>query len=159
MAHDVASIRYFKSKVHVLFHDVELDLLKRDKGGSRVLILVIFRQKLGYQWEDFDVSISEINLSRLNKILSKTQALNNEILQALNKLSPRGALSDLNFGNNDAGQYASVNIKDLDIAPFKGIPGMRGVDGYLEIKSSKGLFNLHPLEFLGRVIVAMWKAS
>ena len=104
---------------------------------------LIFRQKLGYQWEDFDVSISEINLSRLNKILSKTQVLNNEILQALNKLSPRGALSDLNFGNNDAGHYASVNIKELDIAPFKGIPGMRGVDGYLEIESSKGLFNLH----------------
>ena len=104
---------------------------------------LIFRQKLGYQWKDFDVSISEINLSRLNKILNKTQVLNNEILQTLTGLSPRGALSALNFGNNDTGYYASVNIKELDLDPFKGIPGIRGADGYLEIQSSKGFFHLY----------------
>jgi uncharacterized protein YhdP len=103
---------------------------------------LIFKQRLGSQWEDFDVSINTLNLSRLNKVLSKTGVLNREALQTLSQLNPSGALTSLNFGNKDSGYYASVYIDDFDISPFKGVPGMRDINGYLEIEESQALFHL-----------------
>ena len=103
---------------------------------------VVFSERLGSQWEDFDVSINHLNLNLLSDLLEKTDALTDSVLTTVDKLRPRGELSVLTFGHNKAGYFASANLENINVSPFKGAPGIKGVNGYLEIEGTKALFHI-----------------
>lgn len=103
---------------------------------------VVFSERLGSQWEDFDVSINHLNLNLLSDLLEKTDALTDSVLTTVDKLRPRGELSVLTFGHNKSGYFASANLENINVSPFKGAPGIKGVNGYLEIEGTKALFHI-----------------
>jgi uncharacterized protein (TIGR02099 family) len=103
---------------------------------------LVFSQHLGAQQQGFDVSISHLNLTLLSDLLKQADVLNNQVLQAIDTLSPRGQLTVLTFGQRRSGYYASANLTNIDLSPYKGVPGIKGLTGYLEIKNNEGLFHL-----------------
>ena len=103
---------------------------------------VVFSERLGPQWEDFDVSINHLNLDLLSDLLEKADVLTDSILTTVDKLRPRGELSILTFGRNKAGYFASANLENINVSPYKGAPGIKGVNGYLEIEGTKALFHI-----------------
>lgn len=104
---------------------------------------LVFNQRLGAQRQDFDVSISHLNLTILSDLLKQADVLNDQILQTIDVLSPRGQLNVLTFGQKQSGYYASANLTNIDLSPYKGVPGIKGLTGYLEIKDNEGLFHLN----------------
>jgi uncharacterized protein (TIGR02099 family) len=107
---------------------------------------LVFTQRLGSQWQDFDVSVSHLNLTLLSDLLKEAEVLNDQLLKTIDDLSPRGQLNVLTFGQKQAGYYASANLTNIDVSPYKGVPGIKGLSGYLEIKNNEGLFHLSDLD-------------
>lgn len=107
---------------------------------------LVFNQRLGSQWQDFDVSVSHLNLTLLSDLLKEAEVLNDQLLKTIDDLSPRGQLNVLTFGQKQAGYYASANLTNIDVLPYKGVPGIKGLSGYLEIKNNEGLFHLSDLD-------------
>ena len=118
---------------------------------------LVFSQRLSAQQQGFDVSISHLNLTLLSDLLKQADVLNNQILQAIDTLSPRGQLSVLTFGQQHSGYYASANFTNIDLSPYKGVPGIKGLTGYLEIKNNEGLFHLNDSDGFEVLFPAVYK--
>ena len=103
---------------------------------------MLFSQRLTMQWYDFDVSMNHLNLTLLSDLVQEANVISDGVLKTLDQLRPRGDLSVLTFGHNQSGYFASANLSNVDIEPFMGIPGIRGVNGYIEIEGDKGLFHI-----------------
>lgn len=132
--------------------------LDLDWSASEIRPLdVLFSQRLQYQWFDFDVSINHLNLSLLSGLIEQTNVINEGVLKTLDQLRPRGDLSVLTFGHNQSGYFASANLTDIDIEPFKGIPGVRGVNGYVEIEGNKGLFHIDDKDGFSLLFPAVYR--
>ena len=132
--------------------------LDLDWSASEIRPLdVLFSQRLQYQWFDFDVSMNHLNLSLLSDLIEQTNVINEGVLKTLDQLRPRGDLSVLTFGHNQSGYFASANLTDIDIEPFKGIPGVRGVNGYVEIEGNKGLFHIDDKDGFSLLFPAVYR--
>jgi uncharacterized protein YhdP len=46
------------------------------------------------------------------------------------------------LGKNQQGFYVAANLDDCNMNPYKGFPGLKNINGYLEIQQSKGLFHI-----------------
>ena len=103
---------------------------------------VLFSQRLESQWFDFDVSMNHLNLNLLSDLIEQTDIVDDGVLKTLDQLRPRGEFSAVTFGHNESGYFASANLIDIDVEPFKGIPGIRGISGYVEIEGDRSLFHI-----------------
>lgn len=103
---------------------------------------LVFSQRLGSHWQDFDISVNQLDITVLSNLLRETKVPSDKLLETIDQLRPRGDLSALTLGQNEAGYYASANLENISVRPFKGAPGVKNIDGYLEVQSSGGLFHL-----------------
>jgi uncharacterized protein YhdP len=103
---------------------------------------LVFNQRLGSQWHDFDLSVNHLDLTLLSELLDATRIAEQKVLDIVDRLQPRGIIDALTLGHNEAGYYASANLQALDIAAWKKAPGVRGLDGYLEVYGSHGMLSL-----------------
>ena len=103
---------------------------------------LIFSQRLGSRWKNFDLSINHFNITLLSRLLKSLGLLDDAFVNSIAQISPSGDVFAVNFGNNDEGYYASANLSDIETEPFKGIPGIRGLDGYFEIHGAQGMLQL-----------------
>ncbi|MBT5387563.1 MAG: hypothetical protein HOJ99_01200 [Porticoccaceae bacterium] len=103
---------------------------------------LVYSQRLGSHWRDFDVSVNHIDLSILTDLVRKTRISTEQILTVMDALRPQGSLSELTLGHNEAGYYTSANLDSVDMRPYKGAPGVKGLSGYLEVQQNAGLFHL-----------------
>ena len=103
---------------------------------------LVFNQRLGSHWHDFDLSVNHLDLTLVSELLYTTRIAEQKVLDIVDRLQPRGTVDALTLGHNEAGYYASANLQALDIAAWKKAPGVKGLDGYLEIYGSHGLFSL-----------------
>lgn len=102
---------------------------------------LVFTQRLGSHWKDFDVSVNHLNLTLLSELISSTQIADKKVLNALEKLQPQGVINALTLGHDHVGYYASANLEQIDIASWKKSPAVKGLDGYIEIYGDRGLFS------------------
>lgn len=103
---------------------------------------LVFSQKLGSRWQDFDISMNQLDLRVLSDLLRETKISADNILDAIDTLRPRGELSALTLGHNEGGYYASANLDNISTRPYKGAPGVKRLNGYLEVQGSGGFFHL-----------------
>ena len=103
---------------------------------------LVFNQRLGSHWHDFDLSVNHLDLTLVSELLYTTRIAEQKVLDIVDRLQPRGIVDALTLGHNEAGYYASANLQALDLAAWKKAPGVKGLDGYLEVYGSHGLFSL-----------------
>lgn len=103
---------------------------------------LVFNQRLGSRWQDFDISVNQLDVTVLSDLLRETKVPSAKLLKAIDELRPRGDLSALTLGKNEAGYYASANLDNISARPYKGAPGVKNINGYLEVQGSGGLFHL-----------------
>ncbi len=102
---------------------------------------LVFTQRLGSHWQDFDISINHLNLTLLSELLTSTQIADEKVLKAVETLQPQGIINALTLGHDHAGFYASANLEKIDINSWKKSPAVKGLDGYMEIYGDRGLFS------------------
>ena len=103
---------------------------------------LVFTQRLGSQWKDFDVSINHLDLTLMSELLSSTQIADKKVLNAVENLQPQGVINALTLGHDHVGYYASANLEEINIASWKGTPSVKALDGYIEIYGDRGLFSI-----------------
>ena len=112
--------------------------------GSKAItpIDMLFTQQLGSSEQEFDVSFKSIDFSLLNDLLSQGEIMPDAIKDRLLSMDPEGSLASLSLGRNQQGFYFAANLDDCNMNPYKGFPGLKNINGYLEIQQSKGLFHI-----------------
>lgn len=103
---------------------------------------LVFNQRLGSQWRDFDISVNHLDLTILTDLLRQTRLPTEKLLTVLDQVQPEGRLNALTLGQNRAGYYASANLQGINTQAYKGAPAIKGVDGYIELQEKMGLFHL-----------------
>ena len=103
---------------------------------------LVFSQRLGSNWRDFDVTVNHLDLTVLTDLLRQTRLPAEQILTTIDKLRPQGNLEALTVGQNQAGYYASANLDAVDVNSYKGAPAIKGISGYLELQQGGGLFHI-----------------
>jgi len=103
---------------------------------------MLVTQHLGSSWQEFGISVNHLDLTLLSKLLRETQIPATKILDVLDKMRPNGSLSSLSLGKSEKGYYVSANLDGLHILPYKGIPGVKDINGYLELHGGGGLFHI-----------------
>jgi uncharacterized protein (TIGR02099 family) len=102
---------------------------------------LVFTQRLGSHWKDFDISVNHLDLTLMSELLSSTQIADKKVLHAVEKLRPQGVINTLTLGHDHVGYYASANLEKISIASWKGSPGVKHLDGYIELYGDRGLFS------------------
>ena len=102
---------------------------------------LVFTQRLGSHWQDFDISVNHLNLTLISEMLSSTRIADEKVLRAVETLQPQGIINALTLGHDHAGYYASANLERIDLNSWKKSPAVRGLDGYIEIYGDRGLFS------------------
>ena len=117
--------------------------------GSKVItpIDMLLTQQLGSSGQEFDVSFNSIDFSLLNDLLSQGEIMPVALRDRLLAMDPEGSLSSLSLGKNQQGFYVAANLDSCNMNPYKGFPGLKNINGYLEIKQSKGLFHIAVFDF------------
>ena len=103
---------------------------------------LVFNQRLGSQWNDFDLSVNHLDLTLMSELLYTTRIADQKILDIVDRLKPQGMVDALTLGHDEIGYYASANLQGLGIAAWKKAPGVKGLDGYLEVYGSHGLLSV-----------------
>ena len=103
---------------------------------------MVFTQRLGSRWRDFDVSVNRLDLSILTDLLRQTRLPAERLLTIIDQVRPEGSLRALTLGQNENGYYASANLQAITMQNYKGAPALNGVDGYLEVHEQGGLFHI-----------------
>jgi uncharacterized protein (TIGR02099 family) len=112
--------------------------------GSKAIapIDMLLTQQLGPNGQAFDVSFDSIDFTLLNDVLSQGEIIPDALRDRLLSMDPEGNLSSLSLGKNQQGFYVAANLDDCNMNPYKGFPGLKNINGYLEIQQSKGLFHI-----------------
>ena len=103
---------------------------------------MMFTQHLGSNWQEFDLSMSYLNLTLLNKLLLETQISAPQIISIMDETRLRGSLSSLTFAKGSAGFHISAGLHELHMLPYKGAPGIKDLSGYFEVNEAGGLFHI-----------------
>ena len=103
---------------------------------------LVFNQRLGSKWHDFDLSVNHLDLTLMSELLYATRIADQKILDIVDRLKPQGMVDALTLGQDEIGYYASANLRGLGIAAWKKAPGVKGLDGYLEVYGSHGLLSV-----------------
>ena len=103
---------------------------------------LVFNQRLGSRWQDFDLSFNHLDLTVLTDLLGQSRIPSDQILAIIDQMRPRGELGALTLGRNEQGYFASMNLNAVDMQPYKGVPGVKGLSGYIEVNESGGLFHV-----------------
>ena len=107
---------------------------------------LVFTQRLGSQWQDFDMAVNYLDLTLLTNLLLETRIAPLKMLAVLDQLRPQGDLNALTLGRNQKGYYLAANLDDITLNPYKGVPGIKGINGYLEMQAAGGLFYINDVD-------------
>ncbi len=107
--------------------------------------------------EQIDISVSELELQKNLGVLGNQNILPTSIAEILDTLNPRGSLKNVHIRvarsvlrNNGASPKLSgkrlfhfkANLEQVELSPWKGAPGVVGLDGYLDVKPKNGYIEL-----------------
>jgi uncharacterized protein (TIGR02099 family) len=119
-------------------NDLEFDLGSTNMQSVNLL----YKQKLGSNWQEFDVLLEDMGLESVAGLISETQLVSADAINHLKSDKSKGNISSLSMGRSSAGFYLAANLEEFFMPPYAGMPGFKELDGYLEIKQSKGLFHI-----------------
>ena len=103
---------------------------------------MMFSQNLASNAKEFDLTINRLDLDLLSRLFLKSQIVEPHKLDFIEESEMRGNLSLITLGKGASGYHASANVEALHMQSYKGVPGMKGVDGYLEMNEGQGFFHI-----------------
>jgi len=97
--------------------------------------------------QSLQLRLDQIDLEETHQLLERTGLLGNKKLQeVLQALNPRGSLTNIQlrlpYGDAKNWQLAA-NAKQVSISPWKGIPGLTGIDGYVQLGAKAGYISIN----------------
>ena len=103
---------------------------------------LVFNQRLGSRWQDFDLSFNHLDLTVLTDLLGQSRIPSDQVLAIIDQMRPQGELDALTLGRNEQGYFASMYLNAVDMRSYKGVPGVKGLSGYVEVNQNGGLFHV-----------------
>lgn len=103
---------------------------------------MMFTRPIDSQALEFDLAISHLNLTLLSRILLESQVSKPNILDFIDTAGLGGGLSSLSLTRRESGYSVSANLDSFHMHPYKGAPGMKDINGYLELNKSGGIFHI-----------------
>ena len=119
-------------------NDLEFELGSTNMESVNLL----YKQKLGSNWQEFDILLEDMGLESVAGLISETQIVSADAINHLKSDKSKGNISSLSMGRSSTGFYLSAKLEEFFMPPYGGMPGFKELDGYLEIKQSKGLFHI-----------------
>jgi uncharacterized protein (TIGR02099 family) len=148
IAEDIPSVSKLKTQLRGWYKPgsdwgTSLQGLSFNWGSEAITpIDMLLTQQLGSSGQEFDVSFNSIDFSMLNDLLSQGEIMPVALRDRLLTMDPEGSLSSLSLGRNQQGFYVAAHLDSCNMNPYKGFPGLKNINGYLEIEQSKGLFHI-----------------
>ncbi|MDG2176105.1 MAG: YhdP family protein [Gammaproteobacteria bacterium] len=111
---------------------------------------------LDYRQEDelrpLDIQANSIELAMAYDIVDDLLVLPQGAVDALNDLTPSGALTNLHVktelnGNYEDGFLLQGNLDNVAVGAWQGAPAAQGIQGYVQASASKGLVELDSRDF------------
>lgn len=103
---------------------------------------MMFSQSLEPDANEFDLSFSQLDLALLSSLLVKSQIIEKPLLAFIEKAKPLGSLSSVVVKKSSSKYQLSANLEQFHMHAYKGVPGMKDIEGYLELNASNGLFHI-----------------
>lgn len=103
---------------------------------------ISFSQYLNADSNEFDLSFRQLDLELLSDLLIKSQLIEAPLLAFIQQAKPGGRFSSAVLSKKSDRYQLSTNLEQFYMHPFKGMPGCKEVDGYLELNASDGLFHI-----------------
>jgi uncharacterized protein (TIGR02099 family) len=119
-------------------NDLEFDLGSTNMQSVNLL----YKQKLGSNWQEFEVLLKDMSLESVAGLISETKLVSADAINHLKSDKAKGNISSLSMGRSNSGFYLAANLEEFFMPPYAGMPGFKELDGYLEIIQSKGLFHI-----------------
>lgn len=103
---------------------------------------MVIQQSLGSNWQIFDITVNQLDLELLSKLILETRVSSAQITELLDQTAIKGTLSGLNLGRGDKGYHMSGDLRGFHMLTHRGVPGYREIDGYFEVNQERGLFHI-----------------
>ncbi|TNF07726.1 MAG: TIGR02099 family protein [Gammaproteobacteria bacterium] len=155
---DVPPVRQFKTDITGWFDPGEswglrLQELDFDWGDVAIEPLTVnYEQKVGALWGKGSIALSQVNLSLVDDLMMQTGLASPKLEQILMDLQPSGALRSVHLDLDLDGENPQVelraNLNDVAIQSWRGAPGARHLNGYVETLNASGLLELDSPEGL-----------
>ena len=103
-------------------------------------------QKVGAEWYNGSLAISQINLSLLDDLLLKTGLAPDSVVNIIQELQPAGTVRslhlDLSLENEVPDVQIRANLDNVSVSSWHGAPASRQINGYVEVNNGSGLVEL-----------------
>lgn len=90
--------------------------------------------------------LDQLELEKTHQLLDRAGILGNQRLQqVVNTLQPKGTLSHLqiSFPYQDTKNWQlAANTKQVNVSAWQGVPGLTGIDGYLQLNAKGGFISI-----------------
>ena len=90
--------------------------------------------------------LDQLDLEKTHQLLDRAGILGSERLQQiLQALQPKGLLSNvqISFPYQDTKNWQlAANTQQVNVSPWQGIPGLTGIDGYLQLNAKGGFISI-----------------
>lgn len=96
--------------------------------------------------QSVELRLDQMELEKTHQLLETTGILGNQRLhQVIETLQPKGLLTNIQLSfpyQNSRNWQLSANTKQLAVSPWQGVPGLTGVDGYLQLDAKGGFISI-----------------
>lgn len=103
-------------------------------------------QKVGAEWYNGSLAISQINLSLLDDLLLKTGLAPDSVVNIIQELQPAGTVRslhlDLSLENEVPDVQIRANLDNVSVSSWHSAPASRQINGYVEVNNGSGLVEL-----------------
>lgn len=105
-----------------------------------------FSQRLGADWRQLSLAMSQLNLTTLTRVLTETGLASGKTREVVATLQPRGQLRNLHLQLDLQQAFPltalQVHIDHLDVQSWHGAPATRNLSGNLFWEGQSGFFEL-----------------
>lgn len=96
--------------------------------------------------QSLDLRLDQMDLKKMHQLLETTGVLGNQRLhQIMQTLQPQGLLTNIQISfpyRNAKNWQLAANANQLGVSPWQGVPGLTGVDGYLQLDTNGGFVSI-----------------
>ena len=91
---------------------------------------------------EFALAFNQINADLLVELLVDSGLLLPKWQTLVEELDPRGDLERVTVGRTAEGYFVAASLRDFSLEPWRGVPGIRGLDGQLELQGERAALQL-----------------
>lgn len=91
---------------------------------------------------EFALAFNQINADLLVELLADSGLLLPKWQTLVEDVNPRGDLQRVTVGRTEEGYFVAADLRDFSLDPWRGVPGIIGLDGQLELQGERAALQL-----------------